>query len=92
LGIALSGLDSEARERFGLPIEGKDPDHKILAAGVSGFGGDQEYLLLQRFWPKVKPAVVVRIFCAQNAITAQAKATFVTANHTLRPSQTGRWR
>ncbi|MGH6755091.1 MAG: hypothetical protein ACREDP_23265, partial [Bradyrhizobium sp.] len=27
---------------------------------------DQEYLLLQRIWPKVKPAVVVLIFCGYN--------------------------
>ena len=47
-------------------LKAKIPDHKILAAGVSGDGGDQEYLLLRRLWPKVKPAVVVRILCAQN--------------------------
>ena len=37
-----------------------------MAAGVSGFGTDQEYLLLQKLWPKVKPAVVVLIFCTDN--------------------------
>ena len=42
------------------------PDYRILAAGVSGFGTDQEYLLLLRIWPKVKPAVVVLIFCGDN--------------------------
>jgi len=60
------GLDSEADERFSDLLKARIPDHKILAAGVSGFGTDQEYLLLQRIWPKVKPAVVVLIFCAQN--------------------------
>ena len=60
------GLDSEANERFSDLLKPRIPDHKILAAGVSGFGTDQEYLLLQRIWPKVKPAVVVLIFCAQN--------------------------
>jgi hypothetical protein len=60
------GLDSEADERFSDLLKPRIPDHKILAAGVSGFGTDQEYLLLQRIWPKVKPAVVVLIFCAQN--------------------------
>ena len=40
--------------------------YKILAAGVSGYGTDQEYLLLQKLWPKVKPAVVVLIFCTDN--------------------------
>jgi hypothetical protein len=60
------GLDSEADERFTNLLKAKIPDHKILAAGVSGFGTDQEYLLLQRLWPKVEPAVVVLIFCAAN--------------------------
>ena len=60
------GLDSEGGERFTDLLKAKIPDHTILAAGVSGFGTDQEYLLLQRLWPKVKPAVVVLIFCSQN--------------------------
>jgi len=60
------GLDSEAAERFTDLLKPKIPDHKIIPAGVSGFGTDQEYLLLQRLWPRVKPAVVVLIFCSQN--------------------------
>jgi hypothetical protein len=60
------GLDSEADERFTDVLKSKIPDYKILAAGVSGYGTDQEYLLLKRLWPKVKPAVVVLIFCAGN--------------------------
>ncbi len=50
----LWGLDSEADERFSDLLKPRIPDHKILAAGISGFGTDQEYLLLQRIWPKVK--------------------------------------
>jgi hypothetical protein len=60
------GLDSEVGERFTDVLKTRIPDHKILAAGVSGFGTDQEYLLLRRLWPKVKPAVVMLIFCSQN--------------------------
>ena len=60
------GLDSEANERFTELLKPAIPDHKILAAGVSGYGTDQEYLLLRRLWPKVRPAIVVLIFCAQN--------------------------
>jgi hypothetical protein len=60
------GLDSEADERFSDLLKPRLPDYKIQAAGVSGFGTDQEYLLLQRIWPKVKPAVVVLIFCGYN--------------------------
>jgi hypothetical protein len=60
------GLDSEADERFTELLKPKLPGYKILAARVSGYGTDQEYLLLKRLWPKVRPAVVVLIFCADN--------------------------
>jgi len=60
------GLDAEANERFSELLKPRIPNYKILAAGVSGYGTDQEYLLLQRLWPKVKPAVVVLIFCTDN--------------------------
>lgn len=60
------GLDSEAEERFTDLLKWRIPDFKILAAGVSGYGTDQEYLLLQKLWPKVRPAAVVLIFCAGN--------------------------
>ena len=60
------GLDAEADERFSELLKARIAGYKILAAGVSGFGTDQEYLLLKRLWPKVRPAVVVLIFCTQN--------------------------
>jgi hypothetical protein len=60
------GLDAEANERFSELLKSRLPGYKILAAGVSGFGTDQEYLLLKKLWPKVKPAIVVLIFCTDN--------------------------
>ncbi|QPF92241.1 SGNH/GDSL hydrolase family protein [Bradyrhizobium commune] len=60
------GLDAEVGERFSDLLKPRIPDHKILAAGVSGYGTDQEYLFLKRLWPKVKPAIVVLIFCTDN--------------------------
>jgi hypothetical protein len=60
------GLDAEADERFTELLRTRISSHKIVAAGVSGYGTDQEYLLLQRLWPKIQPAVVVLIFCTQN--------------------------
>src|SRR5882724_8845194 len=60
------GLDAESGERFSELLKPRIPGYKILAAGVSGYGTDQEYLLLQKLWPKVKPAVVVLIFCTDN--------------------------
>jgi hypothetical protein len=60
------GLDAEADERFTELLRTRVSGYKIMAAGVSGYGTDQEYLLLQRLWAKVRPAVVVLIFCTQN--------------------------
>src|SRR5579871_4542044 len=60
------GLDSEASERFSDLLKPKFPAYRILAAGVSGYGNDQEYLLLQRLWPQVAPSAVVLIFCSVN--------------------------
>ena len=60
------GLDAEADEHFTELLRPRIPGYKILAAGVSGYGTDQEYLLLLRLWTKVKPAVVVLMFCTQN--------------------------
>jgi hypothetical protein len=60
------GLDAEADERFSEILKRQIPDYRIVPAGVSGYGTDQEYLLLQRLWPTLKPAVVVLMFCTQN--------------------------
>jgi hypothetical protein len=60
------GLDAEAPERFTDLLRARISSHQIINAGVSGYGTDQEYLLLQRLWPKLKPAVVVLIFCTLN--------------------------
>jgi hypothetical protein len=60
------GLDAEADELFTELLRKRVSGFKIMAAGMSGFGTDQEYLLLQRLWAKVKPAVVVLMFCSQN--------------------------
>ena len=60
------GLDAESHERFSELLKPRIASHRILAAGVSGYGTDQEYLLLQKLWPQVKPAIVVLVFCAMN--------------------------
>jgi hypothetical protein len=60
------GLDAETKERFTELLKPRIPGKKILAAGVSGFGTDQEYLMLKKLWPQVEPAVVVLIVCTDN--------------------------
>lgn len=60
------GLDAQAQERFTDLLRTRISSHRIINAGVSGYGTDQEYLLLQRLWPKLRPAVVVLMFCTLN--------------------------
>lgn len=60
------GVDAEAEERFTDLLRARFPNYQLVNAGVSGFGTDQEFLLLQRIWPVVKPDVVVLMFCTDN--------------------------
>ena len=60
------GVDAEANERFTDLLRGRIASHGVVNSGVSGFGTHQQYLLLQRLWPTIEPAVVVLIFCANN--------------------------
>jgi hypothetical protein len=60
------GVDAEANERFTDLLRSRISGNAIVNAGVSGYGTDQEYLLLQRIWPTIRPSAVVLIFCADN--------------------------
>src|SRR5512140_210814 len=60
------GVDAEADERFTDLLRSRLSGLTVVNAGVSGYGTDQEYLLLQRIWPTIQPAVVVLTFCAAN--------------------------
>ena len=60
------GLDVEAAERFTDKLQTKHPEWAIYNFGVSGYGTDQEYLLLDQFFDKYKPQVVFLVFCSEN--------------------------
>jgi hypothetical protein len=60
------GVDAEANERFTDLLRNKLTQLTIVNAGVSGYGTDQEYLWLKRIWPKVRPGIVVLLFCTDN--------------------------
>lgn len=60
------GYDSEEDERFTNVLRDKLPDHRIVNAGVTAYGTDQEHLLLQRLWDRIKPSVVVLVVCVDN--------------------------
>src|SRR5215510_11391457 len=57
------GFDAEASERFTEKLQAKHPEWAVYNLGVSGYGTDQEYLLLQRCFKKYQPRVVLLVYC-----------------------------
>lgn len=60
------GANVEAHERFSDRLRTQMPGFRVVNAGVAGYGTDQEYLLLQRLWDRIRPAVVVVMFECNN--------------------------
>jgi lysophospholipase L1-like esterase len=60
------GYDAEQNERFTELLREKMPGQRILNAGVTAYGTDQEYLLLRRLWDRIKPDIVVLMVCVDN--------------------------
>lgn len=56
------GVDVEADERFTERLRLDLPNVNVVNAGIPAYSTDQEYLLLQRLWPHIKPDVVVLLF------------------------------
>jgi hypothetical protein len=62
----LWGYDAEIAERFTDKLQAKHPEWRVSNCGISGYGTDQEFLLLQRIYDEYKPNVVVLVFCTEN--------------------------
>jgi hypothetical protein len=60
------GYDAERNERFSDLLQQALPHYRMVNAGVSGYGTDQQYLQLQRLWSRVGPQVVVLTICVDN--------------------------
>lgn len=60
------GFDVEQAERFTEKLQSRIPNWEVLNWGVSGYGTDQEYLLLQRVFDEYRPDVVVLLFCGND--------------------------
>src|SRR3954470_11282670 len=60
------GYDAEQNERFTEILRAKMPQERIVNAGVTAYGTDQEYLLLRRLWDRIQPNVVVLMVCVDN--------------------------
>lgn len=59
------GYDVEASERFTEKLQARHPEWNIFNFGVSGYGTDQEYLLLQQLFDIYKPRIVFLVFCSE---------------------------
>ena len=53
------GIDVQAEERFTERLRAGLPSVRIVNAGIAGYGTDQEYILLQRLWPRIEPSLVL---------------------------------
>src|SRR5262249_43928403 len=62
----VSGYNVEDSERFTDLLRSELPGYRIVNAGVTGYGTDQEYLLMRRLWDLIDPDVVVLMFCVEN--------------------------
>ena len=60
------GYDAEQNERFTEILRARMPQERIVNAGVTAYGTDQEYLLLRRLWDRLQPNVVVLMVCVDN--------------------------
>jgi len=59
------GYDVEAPERFTDKLQAKHPAWNVYNLGISGYGTDQELLLLERHFREYKPRVVFLVYCAE---------------------------
>jgi hypothetical protein len=57
------GFDVEQNERFTEKLQLLLPDWEVLNMGVSGYGNDQEFILLQKWFDRYKPDIVFLMFC-----------------------------
>lgn len=60
------GFDVDEDERFTARLQEQLPDWEVLNLGVSGYGTDQELLLLQREVEHYAPQIVFLVFAEEN--------------------------
>jgi len=88
----LYGLAVNAEDRFTDRLREKLPGTRIVNAGVAAYGTAQEFLLMKRLWPRIKPDVVVLIVCVEN--DHDDNSSTMSQGHTPRPyleNVDGRW-
>jgi hypothetical protein len=63
------GYDVEDGERFTELLQARLPGWEVLNLGVSGYGTDQEFILLQRWFDRYQPDVVVLVLSDDDLFT-----------------------
>ena len=60
------GFDVEQEERFTELLQERIPEWEVINLGVSGYGTDQEFLLLKREFDNYQPDLVLLVFTGRN--------------------------
>jgi lysophospholipase L1-like esterase len=63
------GYGVEQAEVFTVLLEQRRPTLEVINLGVSGYGTDQEYLLLQREGGQYKPDLLILVFCENDFVS-----------------------
>lgn len=67
------GFDVAASERFTDKLQARHPEWNVCNLGVSGYGTDQELLLLYAYFQIYHPAAVVLVFSSDNDFDDNAR-------------------
>ncbi len=57
------GYDVNSEDRFTEKLQERIPSWEVLNLGVSGYGTDQEYLLIKKYYDLLKPDIVILFIC-----------------------------
>lgn len=57
------GYDVEQDDRFTEKLQSQSPNSEIINMGVSGYGTDQELILIEKWFDHFKPDIVFLVFC-----------------------------
>jgi len=72
-------MTPEEHERFTDILRDRLPAYHIANVGVTAYGTDQEYLLLERVWDRIRPNVVVLMVCVDNDRIENTTKTLIAA-------------
>lgn len=70
------GWGVEQNETFSARLAQLAPEWQVLNAAVSGYGTDQELLLLEELMPKVEPDLVIVTYCSNDRMESTSRAPY----------------